>query len=209
MESKSFKDKVVSDFCFDALQTMPCALWQIFEEISPQIWNTFIQGKIDIILEHCSKQSGHDHQFSNFIVFWWRGEKFQFEKSFRMAHQPLWYMGQYLLTYVTLQNLKFYYTTSLIKVSSYVLGVKLCILVTLRLQGSMWQDKAEPCTMHHQARQIQAGNIRTHFSVSSPPQCTAVLALSICVHQHTQDVPVKQVLPSFALKSSIKIDHQI
>ena len=37
--------------------------------------------------------------------------------------------------------------------------------------GLMLQGKAKICTLHYWARQSQALNIKTYFSVSYPPQC--------------------------------------
>ena len=43
----------------------------------------------------------------------------------------------------------------------------------------MWQGRAELHTLHNWARRSQAACIRTHFSVSSPPQCRSQVI--VCV----------------------------
>ena len=53
--------------------------------------------------------------------------------------------------------------------------------VTLRLLGPMQQGKAKLHTLHYQSRQSRAVYIKTHFSVSLPPQfwSQAVVCVSI------------------------------
>ena len=60
---------------------------------------------------------------------------------------------------------------------------KYAFWVTLRLIRSMRQGEAELCKLHYQARRSQATDIKIHFSVSSPPQCS-VRPKQLCASAH-------------------------
>ena len=89
--------------------------------------------------------------------------------------------GKYLEVYFNLNNyfglhvcLSFRTEIKLFLYLQYLVCVKsekYAFWITLRLLGSMRQGKTKLRTIYYKVRRSRDANIRTHFSVSSPPQC--------------------------------------